>query len=137
MKNYVYIMDRRFEGKFEVEYDLDPALYQYTVPKFFLQPFIENALIHGLDEMEAGGAIKVSGRMEEDRRIFTIEDNGKGMDPETIRRVLETDEGTRSIGIENVNKRIKLLYGEPYGVQIESQKNVGTKITIIFAGSSK
>lgn len=132
LKNYAYIMDRRFEGKFQVEYDLDPALYQYTVPKFFLQPFIENALIHGLDEMEAGGAIKVSGRMEEGRRIFTIEDNGKGMDPETIRRVLETDGGIRSIGIENVNKRIKLLYGEPYGVRIESQKNAGTKITIIL-----
>jgi two-component system sensor histidine kinase YesM len=134
LKNYGYIMKQRFEDKFNIVYDIDPELYRYSVPKFFLQPFIENALIHGLEEMEEGGYIRVSGWIEEDNRLFSIEDNGKGMKPAIIRRVLETEEGpvniSKSIGIENVNKRVKLLYGHRYGVQIQSQLNKGTKITI-------
>lgn len=134
LKNYVYIMEQRFEGKFKIEYDIDPILYQYSVPKFFLQPFIENALIHGLEEMEVGGWIKVSGWLEDSVRHFSIEDNGKGMKPEVIHRVLEVDDGkvntSKSIGIENVNKRIKLLYGPQYGVEMLSIINQGTMIII-------
>lgn len=136
LKNYVFIMNHRFEGKFTVAYDIDPDLYRYTVPKFFLQPFIENALIHGLDEMEKGGEIHVAGRIESGLRIFSITDNGKGMPEETIRRVLETadDHGGfgKSIGITNVNQRIKLQYGHQYGVQIVSRRNKGTAVTIVL-----
>lgn len=132
LKNYVNIMERRFEGKFKVEYEIEPELHNYSVPKFFLQPFIENALIHGLEDMEEGGRIKVSGRIDGSTRVFSIEDNGKGMDPETVRRVLEPEESHRSIGIDNINKRIKFLYGNEYGVQIESQVHAGTKITVIL-----
>lgn len=130
LKNYVNIMERRFEGKFKVEYEIEPELFDHFVPKFFLQPFIENALIHGLEDTEEGGRIKVSGWTRDNMRYFSIEDNGKGMDSETIHRVLETQESPRSIGIDNINKRIKFLYGKEYGVRIESQVHAGTKITI-------
>lgn len=134
LQNYVFIMNQRFEGKFTISYEMDPQLFNYSVPKFFLQPFIENSLIHALDDMEMGGEIKVSGRIEGNNRVFTIADNGKGMDPDTIRRVLELKDGPRdkfqSIGITNVNQRIKLLYGHDYGMHIESQKNDGTTVTI-------
>ena len=134
LQNYVFIMNQRFEGKFTISYEMDPQLFNYSVPKFFLQPFIENSLIHALDDMEMGGEIKISGRIEGNNRVFTIADNGKGMDPDTIRRVLELKDGPRdkfqSIGITNVNQRIKLLYGHDYGMHIESKKNQGTTVTI-------
>ncbi|CAM4091744.1 histidine kinase [Paenibacillus alkaliterrae] len=134
LQNYVFIMNQRFEGKFTVSYEMDPQLFHYSVPKFFLQPFIENSLIHALDDMEIGGVIKVSGRIEGVNRVFTIADNGKGMDLNTIRRVLEPEDNpkaeSQSIGITNVNQRIKLLYGHDYGVHIESRKNYGTTVTI-------
>ncbi|KRF06795.1 hypothetical protein ASG89_18250 [Paenibacillus sp. Soil766] len=134
LQNYDYIMKMRFEDKFNIEYHIDPALYRYTVPKFFLQPFMENALIHALEDSETGGRIRVSGIIEDKTRVFTIEDNGKGMEPDTLMRVLATIDDpvsmSKSIGIANVNKRIKLIYGSQYGVDIESQGNKGTKITI-------
>ncbi|MNV19052.1 putative sensor-like histidine kinase [compost metagenome] len=134
LQNYVYIMRQRFEDKFNIEYHIDPELYHYSVPKFFLQPFMENALIHALEDRETDGWIRVSGRIEDQTRIFTIEDNGKGMEPDTLRRVLATIDDpvsmSKSIGIANVNKRVKLIYGSQYGVEIESQRNKGTKITI-------
>ncbi|MFC5449299.1 cache domain-containing sensor histidine kinase [Paenibacillus aestuarii] len=134
LKSYDYIMKQRFENKFHIEYQLDPELYRYTVPKFFLQPFIENAIIHGLEDREEGGWVRVSGRIEGELRIFLIEDNGKGMEASVISRVLAAAEDpgtmTKSIGIENVHKRVKLIYGQPYGVTIESKLLAGTKITI-------
>ncbi|MGO4546706.1 sensor histidine kinase [Paenibacillus sp. 2TAB23] len=136
LKNYVFIMSSRFEDKFSVTYDIDPALYHYSVPKFFLQPFIENALIHGLEDMVEGGTIHVLGKMEENSRIFAIQDNGKGMSRETIRRVLRTDDDptqvNSSIGIKNVNQRIKLLYGSDYGVQIISEIGHGTTVSMVL-----
>jgi two-component system sensor histidine kinase YesM len=134
LQSYVFIMSQRFEGKFTVSYALDPRLFDYSVPKFFLQPFIENILIHAFDDIETGGVIELSGRIEEQTRVFTIVDNGKGMELDTIHRVLELDnepeDKFQSIGINNVNQRIKLLYGHDYGMQIESRLNEGTTVII-------
>ncbi|WP_068619943.1 cache domain-containing sensor histidine kinase [Paenibacillus tuaregi] len=134
LQNYVYIMRQRFEDKFNVEYHIDPELYRYSVPKFFLQPFMENALIHAFEDRETDCWIRVSGRIEDHTRVFTIEDNGIGMDPDMLRRVLATIDDpvsmSKSIGIANVNKRVKLIYGSQYGVEIESQRHKGTMITI-------
>ncbi|MEY4462319.1 MAG: hypothetical protein RLY98_859 [Bacteroidota bacterium] len=133
LKNYVFIMNLRFEGKFSIKYDFPDELMETKVPKFFLQPFIENSLIHGLSEIEHGGQIKVAGRLEDGIRIFEIEDNGKGMSQEKIKSVLTkipADEFRKSIGINNVDQRIKLLYGKQYGVQIHAIVDKGTKVTI-------
>lgn len=134
LKNYVGIMTKRFIRKFTLQYDIDPKLYNYDVPKFFLQPFIENSLIHGFEEIEEGGTIKISGWIEENKRFFCIEDNGNGMENEKINEILKIEEESigvyKSIGIDNVNKRVKLIYGKTFGVQIESQLHIGTKVTI-------
>lgn len=141
LKNYLSIMNNRFVGKFNVEYDIEPTLYNYNVPKFFLQPFIENILIHGFEEIETGGIIKIAGWIENDTRYFCIEDNGKGIDPERMKDIMKIEGNIgfgESIGIENVNMRIKLLFGKQYGVFIESEVHKGTKviITLPLTGSS-
>ncbi len=128
LANFTYIMTIRYEGNFTVSYDISPELDNYTVPKLFLQPFVENSIIHGLSSAEAGGKIQISGWIEGQTRFFCVEDNGIGMEDNKIKDVMNMD--SDSIGIANVNKRIKLLYGLDYGVQITSQPGEGTKVII-------
>lgn len=128
LQSYIHIMTKRFEGKFSVEYDMDPQLQDYLVPKFFLQPFVENALIHGFGSLKRLGVLKISCRAEDQTGYFSIEDNGIGMDSDTIAQIMDPDKN--SIGINNVNNRIKLIFGEAYGVRIQSELDKGTKVVL-------
>ena len=130
LKRYVYIMQIRFEDKFDVKYNIDSKLMNYKVPKLFLQPFVENSIIHGFSSSEYKGILEVSGYIDKDRgRIcFCVYDNGKGMEKEKIDYIIR--ENKERIGISNVNNRIKLIYGEKYGVKIYSKLNCGTYIYI-------
>ncbi|MEX1031189.1 MAG: histidine kinase [Paenibacillaceae bacterium] len=128
LKGYIFIMTKRFEGKFHVEYDIDPRLYVYGVPKFFMQPFVENAFVHAFDSFKQGGILKLTCWLDGEIRFFCIEDNGKGIDRELLGKLLLPEQG--SVGMYNINKRISIIYGDEYGVQIESAINVGTKVTI-------
>lgn len=128
LESYLSIMSNRFEDKFIVQFHIDPMTYKCEVPKLFLQPFIENSIIHGFEYIESGGIIKITSRIDGYVIHFYIEDNGIGMKPEEIEEVMNTERS--SIGVRNVDKRIKLLYGEGYGVQIKSQYGAGTKVLI-------
>lgn len=127
-QGYIHIMSKRFEGKFEVDYDMDPRLDHYSVPKFMLQPLVENALIHGFKEMNQKGKLSITGWIESERRYFCIEDNGIGMSEEKLLELL--DSNPSSIGVHNVRNRIRMIYGEEYDIQIHSALQQGTKITI-------
>lgn len=128
LKSYIYIMSNRYPGMFEVEYDIDPMLQNQKVPKLFLQPFVENSMIHGFASMEKDGHIKISGKLENNVARFCVEDNGIGMAAEQIKNVMSGD--GENIGIKNIDKRVKLIYGEQYGVMIESGPDAGTRIFI-------
>ena len=128
LHSYILIMTKRFEGRFQVETDIDPALYTYGVPKFFLQPFVENAFMHAFEERRNGGVLVITGRIHEGVRVFEVEDNGKGISDEIMERI-QTGSGG-SVGINNVTKRIKILYGESYGVDFQTEQGQGTKVTI-------
>ena len=133
LKNYLSIMAKRFVNKFTVLYEIDPRLYDYSVPKVFLQPFIENVLIHAFEDIEEGGLIRISGQINDHQREFTIEDNGKGIPDDQLARLLNgpvDGDRKKSIGIDNINQRIKLLYGNKYGVTIQSEVGRGTKVII-------
>ncbi len=128
LKGYISIMVMRLYGLFTVEYDIDPELFEYSVPKFMLQPFVENSLIHGFTLKKAGGLLRISCRMEKEHRVFIIEDNGKGMDENKIREIMEGR--LNSVGIKNVRDRIQIIYGMEYDIQIRSKLLEGTIITI-------
>ncbi|SCY79286.1 sensor histidine kinase [Alkaliphilus peptidifermentans] len=130
LKNYLFIMNYRFEGKFIVDYNMEPEIFKYNVPKLFLQPFVENAIIHGFQNIKSGGIIKISGWISDDKRYFVVEDNGIGMSIEEINTAVRRD--TNKIGINNTNRRIKLIYGDLYGIEIESQPLKGTKIKVVL-----
>jgi two-component system sensor histidine kinase YesM len=130
---YAYIMSIRFEDLFRLDIDVADELLDLDVPKLFLQPFVENAIIHGFAEMEGGGEIRIRGRREDGAAVFTVEDNGRGFPPERMARIASGEE--RSTGMANVAKRIKLLYGPQYGIAVETGAGRGTRITIRLAWS--
>ncbi|AUS98486.1 hypothetical protein CDQ84_09610 [Clostridium thermosuccinogenes] len=127
---YLFIMSVRYENKFKVEFDIEPEIYLTKVPKLFLQPFVENAIIHGFERMESEGLIRIRGYIDNCTRHFQIEDNGKGMDTAVL--MDKRDENNTSIGISNVDRRIKLLFGQEYGVKIASDPGHGTLVNIIL-----
>ncbi len=128
LKCYLHIISCRFDDKFRVELDTDPELDGIYVPKLFLQPFVENSIIHGFEYMEENGSIRIEGRKEGETAVFRIEDNGAGMSDEKLEEIMNME--VSAIGIRNVDKRIKLLYGEKYGVQIQSKPGAGTLVTV-------
>ncbi|MCX7709352.1 MAG: sensor histidine kinase [Clostridia bacterium] len=135
IKDYLAILNLRYYNRFSVSYEIDEAVYQYKTLKFILQPVIENAVFHGIEGVERKGLIKIAIRCEEDKVYFIVEDNGKGIGKEKLFNIFEEDtEVSRSklnsIGIPNIQKRIKLHFGEQYGISIDSVDEQGTKVTI-------
>lgn len=130
LKDYIVIMSNRFEHRFRVDFNIEPELMEASVPKLFLQPLVENAIIHGFRDMESGGLITIYGRRLGDDIEFCVEDNGGGIEPERLKEALA--ENSSHIGIHNVDKRIKLLYGERYGIDIESVPELGTRVKLVI-----
>ena len=112
-------------------FDVDETCLSYLCNKITLQPIIENAIYHGMDRMVDEGMIKIGIHQDPNRIIFTVEDNGVGMTEEQCREVLKKEPGDRAgIGIKNVNDRIKIYFGDEYGLTIQSELDVGTCVTI-------
>jgi two-component system sensor histidine kinase YesM len=134
--NYINIMSRRFEGVFETEIEIPNELLVYKVPKFFLQPIVENSILHGFEGMKGGGILSLSAKQQGEFIVFTVSDNGKGMeiaDYETI--VKKTQEG--SIGLSNVYRRLSLIYGDHYSINLKSEIGKGTSFTIFIPCQSE
>ncbi|MNC31609.1 Sensor histidine kinase YehU [compost metagenome] len=131
---YLEIQQFRYEERLKYHFIVDPAIESLSMPPLIIQPLVENAVIHGLDNTLEGAVVTVEIRYEQDHAIFTITDNGAGITRdrlEQIRITLETQEeqeGAR-IGLRNVHDRLKLSYGEKYGLTIESPPNEGTRIS--------
>ena len=137
VENYLAIQKLRFGQKFdselETEKDIDPSRL-YILP-LLLQPIVENALIHGLEEKETGGQIKISILREESYICIDVYDNGCGMNEEELTELQKNIEikdmsRNRSIGLYNINQRMKLSYGEDCKVQIFSAPDEGTTIRL-------
>ena len=128
----------RYGNKLRILYDMDPELLTLEVPRLILQPIVENAIIHGLEKKTNGGQIQVYGRRKEEVAEIVIEDNGVGMsqeEVENLRTGLDPTHQRKSfsgIGIKNVDERIRLVYGEDYGLTIKSEVNVGTKVILVI-----
>ena len=133
LKNYVLINHMRYGESITVNFFVMQSCENYIIPKLILQPFIENSFFHGFVDKDSG-FIHVF--INEKNHIITCEiiDNGIGISNETISNLLKTSvnksDHFTSIGINNVNDRIKLLYGDEYGVVISSEINVGTTVKI-------
>ncbi|NQX67237.1 sensor histidine kinase [Paenibacillus alba] len=134
LEKYIHIMKVRYGDRFKVEYDLDESVMHTYILKLLLQPILENAIIHGFYGKEAMGIVKITCKTQRDQLIITITDNGKGMERRTMEALLQEKkvESLSGIGIANVNDRIRLNYGEPYGLEIESELGVGTEVIVVL-----
>ncbi|WP_411169844.1 sensor histidine kinase [Clostridium sp. MB05] len=135
IKNYVFINNIRYGDRIKVEYFIMPDCNDYLVPKLILQPFIENSFFHGFPSDEEG-KIQIFIKEQDENMKIEIYDNGVGIEEETLEKVKEKKESKNEhfsgIGINNVDSRIKLIYGDEYGIEIKSKLNKGTTVTIII-----
>lgn len=159
VQNYFDIESMRWENKFEFIEEIDPQLLSYPIPRLVLQPVVENALVHGLEEKPGKGKLIIKGHFEEKpgaKRdiVFVVSDDGQGMKEEkliSLREKLNSvseisvqaapgepaqaapdtpDLGSNGIALVNTHTRLKLLYGEGYGLSIDSEPGKGTTVTI-------
>lgn len=128
LKNYVYIQKIRFPDLFTVDYDVPQEARNCKIPRFILQPFIENSILHGFSEKSSGGRIILKIFLREKRIFITVTDNGKGMSKSSIYSALYRE--TNHIGIYNTNEYIRKKFGSSFGVYIESKQNQGTTVTV-------
>lgn len=136
-RSYLEIQQMRYQDILNYEIHVPEELHRYLIPKITIQPLVENALYHGIKNKRGLGRIVISGRKEEDFLILQIEDNGIGMRKERLDQVKEgmnqkipTEKDI--YGLYNVNERIRLNFGEKYGLSIESTYGEGTVVSVIL-----
>lgn len=136
IKNYMFIQEIRHGNRLQVFYNIDVDAAHVYIPRFILQPIVENAISHGLGNLTSVGTLEISAFEKKDRLYIRIEDDGEGMDQEKVAEIVrfintaKPVEGKKNIGIRNVNQRIKLACGEQYGIIIESTPYQGSHFTI-------
>lgn len=137
IREYAKIIDYRFMGKIDVDIEMEDAVKEKRVIKLMLQPLVENAVFHGLEQKLEDGEVNVFIHMHgEDHIMFVVEDNGCGIEPARLvwmRDNLDSrPTGQKGIGVANIYQRLKLFYGDDVVFQIESRQGEGTRITIII-----
>lgn len=129
---YLDIQNKRFSGSIKVSIEVEQQILEMTTVKLVLQPIVENAILHGIREKEnKRGLIRISGQICDGLVLFIVEDDGVGMTEEKMKRLLTGDQGG-GYGIKNVNEKLKLYFGDSFGLSYESEEGLGTKVTIRF-----
>ena len=133
-QSYMNIQKVRYKNKFEVSFEVDEEIMDYCAVKLVLQPILENALNYGIRELDDFGEIVVGGKKVGEDIIITVSDNGMGIPENEIPLLLTNTDRVHKkgsgVGLVNVNNRIKILFGERYGLHIESELDEGTVVTI-------
>jgi two-component system sensor histidine kinase YesM len=133
---YLRLFRIRYEGRLAFEINVPESLMNYTIVKFTLQPIIENYILHGFRQDSSENRIQVGAELKECDIHFTIRDNGSGIEPErlaALKKSLEEENGQHSavsIGLPNVNERLRILYGSKYGLDLSSEPDKGTTVEI-------
>lgn len=135
VRNYLMIQQKRFKNKFTYRIEVSPEAEKLASLKLMLQPLVENAVYHGMEFMDGDGLVEIRVYLEAEELWFSVRDNGLGMTAEQVERLLSDEPYVASkrgsgIGVKNVNERIRLYFGEAYGLKIESEPDEGTVIVI-------
>ena len=139
LKNYIYVMNVRMQDHIHYDFAVDQDALKCTVPRISIQPLVENAIKHGLWNAKGEKRIAIRAKREQGILVITVEDNGVGMEnpQEMNRKMAENDLDMvgrgNSIGLININARVKMLYGDIYGITVESSPGRGTKVRLAAA----
>lgn len=133
LKNYCYVMEVRMQDGIRYIYEVEEEALSKEIPRLSLQPLVENALNHGLRNKRGGKEVRISAKHEGQMMLLCIADNGVGMDARGMNEKLKENdmryvEQGKSIGLHNINARLKMLYGTDFGLRIESAPDQGTKV---------
>lgn len=134
VEDYLRIQKVRFGDRIKVNFDIDRGILYARLPKFTLQPLVENAIIHGLEPKVEGGTLTISGSREADKVIIRIDDTGVGMPrfkiEEVINRNTDKTGHVTGLGIINVQKRVQYYFGEDFGLKFDCRLNKGCTVTV-------
>lgn len=135
IRDYINLINLKYFDRIFVDVHVEPGLENYETLKFLLQPIVENSIYHGFSSMVRQCTVQINITRKEDRILYEVIDNGKGMSKEKIRQALEEDHPLNShsfnkIGLYNVNKRIQYIFGEEYGIQIDSEPGKYTRVIV-------
>ena len=136
VRNYLMIQQNRFKNKFSYRVEADDGVLPMASVKLILQPIVENAIYHGMEFMDGDGEILVKAELKDGCTVMTVRDNGLGMTEETVEKLLSGDQPHApsrrgsGIGVRNVHERIRIYFGEDYGLSIGSEPDEGTEVTI-------
>lgn len=142
IQDYLKIIDIRHQHKYDISVRVEAELEEMAIPRMILQPIVENAVFYGLERQSGRGSLSVVGYRDKDSLIFTVENTGESISDEIVEElttVFETNKNAnsgklfsdkKSIGLKNIDKRIKILYGESYGLSIEKREGGGTKVLV-------
>lgn len=141
-ENYLRVQKIRFPDRFDIRIQVPEDVLACNTVKFVLQPVVENSIQHGFSEKRKKDCMRITGQKEGDTIRLCVEDDGVGIPPEKVREmnkrfrksgvVSELTENAKSIGLSNVNARIKYFYGEEYGIQVESSYGEYTRVILNF-----
>jgi two-component system sensor histidine kinase YesM len=135
VRNYLIIQGMRYQNKILFDINVDESLINYMTLKIILQPLVENSIYHGIKNKDEEGHINISAEIVENDLIISVADDGVGMDEETCNDILketfvQKHPSGSGIGVRNVNSRIKLYFGDEYGLSFKSELGVGTTVYI-------
>ncbi|MEZ3507880.1 MAG: sensor histidine kinase [Lachnospiraceae bacterium] len=134
LKQYIFLQQTKLKNTFNCHINVEPEVMSLSIHKLLLQPFVENAILHGFEGVDREHSLTVEMMQEEDRIRISIEDNGCGMAEEMVRKINQgifcRMDDQNHIGMENAITRIRMYYGEKAGVEVESRPGQGTRVLI-------
>jgi two-component system sensor histidine kinase YesM len=137
LENYFNLCSRRFDGNLKAVFDISEEVYNFKIPRLLFQPIIENCIIHGFKECPENGEILISAKIVPEGILISVRDNGGGIEParleQLIRHINDPSAADSNIGLRNVHQRIRLKYGERYGISLRSVKGEYTVVDMLIA----
>ncbi len=130
IERYLVLEKARFGDRLQVTLRVAPEVLPAVVPFLCLQPLVENAVRHGLEDKDGPGRITIVGEDHDTECVVSIEDDGVGEDPERVRRALAGDDSMDSVGLGNVDERLRSTFGDDYGLVVETAPGAGTKVIV-------
>ena len=145
IKAYINIQQYKYYNEFDVHFEINQEILNYKIPKLLCQPIVENAIIHGTGPAQKHGIIVIKGYRIDDKIKIVVRDNGVGISKDKLERLLDKGNDINTpqftgIGMKNVNDRIKMIFGDEYGIQIESVPDFFTNVEItipVFLGDEQ
>ncbi|QWC86694.1 histidine kinase [Nocardioidaceae bacterium] len=132
VERYLVLEQARFGERLRVQLQVAPEVLGVTIPFLCLQPLVENAVRHGLEGQPDGGRVTLTARDDGAEAVVSVEDDGAGEDPDRIRRILAGEDAGDSVGLGNVDARLRSVFGEEHGLVVETARGAGTKVTVRF-----